>query len=933
MSLLRPFKDLQIRYKLLLIFSGIFILSLTLASVVIHSFVRDTLKTNIESELQNSTTTILNMVKTATAVSIKNHLRAVAEINREVADYFYNQYRSGLLDENTARARAQEVLLSQTIGKTGYIYCVDSNGTIRVHPQKALLGVDLSPYLFIRDQMVRKTGYLEYDWKNPGEASERPKALYMTYFEPWDWIISVSSYRSEFIELVNVNDFEDQILSLRFGKTGYSFVIDTRGTLIIHPTAKGENIYDAADAKGRRFIQELCEKKNGKIIYPWTHLAETTPRERLVIYNYIPEFDWIVASSSYLEEFQAPLATVKNIFVFTVLLTLLLFFPLTFAVSRSITNPLRELMHHFRSGAKGDISVRMKWNSGDEIGELSRYFNSFMDRLEVYRNQLESEILDRQRAEAAIRESEAKYRELIQNANSIILRMDTEGRITFFNEFAQVFFGYSEEEVVGSNIVGTIVPENKWGLSQPIVIPDIVGGPEAGYRYHGTENILRNGQSVWISWTRKAVFDPSGNVSEYLCIGNDITDAVHAEQEMHRLRDYLQAIIDAMPSILVGVDRHLRITLWNKEAERAQGVPKDLAFGHPPDALFPQLRDQLSILQEAMTEKSIKKLEKVPYRVDGDPRYSDIVIYPIHVEGVEGAVIRLDDVTQRVRMEDMMIQTEKMLSVGGLAAGMAHEINNPLGGMLQSAQNILRRVSPDLSANHQAAMECGVSLKEIRCYLERRGIIGFIEGIRESGERASRIVRDMLNFSRKSPSQKTFTDLAELLDRTVTLAAHDYDLKKKFDFRSIRIVREFTSDLPPVWCTRSEIEQVILNLLRNAAQSMAVQAIDHKPPQITLRLTKDPNFARIEVMDNGPGMDEETRKRVFEPFFTTKEVGIGTGLGLSVSYFIITSNHGGAMSVVSSPGDGARFVIELPIASKGSASPDRPTVQGNDIRR
>lgn len=913
MTVFGRFKDLPIRFKLLIVYSAVFVLSLTLVSLIIHAVMRKTLEENIESELQNSTIALLNMVRTAADVSIKNHLRAVAEKNREVVDHFYQEYVQGILDETEAKARAREVLLSQTIGKTGYIYCVNSSGMIVIHPRPELLGVDLSGHAFILEQMQRKNGYLEYDWKNPGEQETRPKALYMTYFKPWDWIISVSSYRSEFNELVNVDDFKGRVLSLRFGKTGYSFVMDIRGTLIIHPALIGKNFFDATDASGRRFLEEICRRKNGKIEYAWANPGESSPREKLVLFNYIPEFEWIVASSSYLDEFQAPLTTVSNVFWITVILTLVLFPPLTFLISASITNPLQELMHHFASGARGDISVRMQPHSGDEIGRLSVYFNQFMDRLQAYRTELENEVCDRKKAEATIRESEAKYRELVQNASSIILRMDTYGRITFFNEFAQVFFGYSEEEVMGKKVVGIIVPENKWGTDAPGVIPDIIGGPEHGHRHHGTENILRNGQTVWISWTRKAVRHPSGQVMEYLCIGNDITDAVQSQREMYRLRKYLQAIIDAMPSAVVGVDQDHRITFWNQEAERAHGVSRKQALGRQPAELLPRLRDHMDLVAQAMTEKSVKTVEKVPDRLDRDLRYFDIVIYPIHVEGAGGAVIRLDDVTARTRMEDMMVQTEKMLSLGGLAAGMAHEINNPLGGMVQSAQNILRRISPEIAANRAAAGECGVRLEDVNRYLVNRGIIRFIEGIRESGERASKIVSDMLNFSRKRSAGKTPTRLPELLDRTVALAAHDYDLKKKYDFRSIDIVREYTADLPPVSCSPSEIEQVILNLLRNAAQAMTGPEPSCRPPRITLRLYQDGNMACMDVIDTGPGMDESTRKRVFEPFFTTKDVGVGTGLGLSVSYFIITSNHGGMLSVDSTPEHGTRFTIRLPM--------------------
>ena len=305
MSLSRRFADLRIRYKLLISYSAVFVLSLTLGSVIIFSFVKESIKTNIESELKNTTQTILNMVRTSAGVSIKNHLRAVAEKNREIAQHFYREALAGNISMDEAKDRVREVMLSQTIGKTGYIYCIDSNGVILIHPESALIHVDLSPYPFIAEQKVRKVGYLEYNWKNPGETHPRPKALYMTYFEPWDWIISVSSYRTEFRELVNVDDFRDSILSLVFGKTGYSYVLDLEGNLIVHPSLEG-NYYEATDVQGRQFIQEICKRKSGKIIYSWAAPGETKAREKLVIFNYIPEYQWIVASSSFLRSSTRP---------------------------------------------------------------------------------------------------------------------------------------------------------------------------------------------------------------------------------------------------------------------------------------------------------------------------------------------------------------------------------------------------------------------------------------------------------------------------------------------------------------------------------------------------------------------------------------------------------------------------------------------------
>jgi len=266
-------------------------------------------------------------------------------------------------------------------------------------------------------------------------------------------------------------------------------------------------------------------------------------------------------------------------------------------------------------------------------------------------------------------------------------------------------------------------------------------------------------------------------------------------------------------------------------------------------------------------------------------------------------------------MEDMMIQTEKMMSIGGLAAGMAHEINNPVGGMIQSVQNILRRLSVDLPDNQSAAANCGTELEAVNAYLEQREILRFLNGIRESGIRTSEVITNMLNFSRNSDSRKLPVDMAELLDKTIELAAHDYDLKKKYDFRRIAIVRDFSADLPEVPCVATQIEQVLLNLLRNAAQAMA-QAPGPQPPQIILKLRADAGFLNIGVTDTGPGIAEKARHQVFEPFYTTKDVGVGTGLGLSVAYFIVVNNHKGTMRVESRAGQGATFLIRLPLSEQ-----------------
>jgi signal transduction histidine kinase len=209
-------------------------------------------------------------------------------------------------------------------------------------------------------------------------------------------------------------------------------------------------------------------------------------------------------------------------------------------------------------------------------------------------------------------------------------------------------------------------------------------------------------------------------------------------------------------------------------------------------------------------------------------------------------------------------------------------------------------------------------LKALRNYLDRREIATFLEDIRSSGQRAADVVSNMLSFSRKSEKAGSSESLSELLDRTLVLAGSDYDLKKKYDFRQIEIVREYDSNAPNVVCQAGKIQQVFLNILRNGAEAMQETRATGGGPQFTLRVSSEGDMVRVEIEDNGPGMEESIRRRVFEPFFTTKPPGVGTGLGMSVSYFIISDDHGGTMEIESSPGNGARLIIRLPVQGRTS---------------
>ncbi|QTA93270.1 Two component system histidine kinase, PAS and HAMP domains-containing [Desulfonema magnum] len=393
----------------------------------------------------------------------------------------------------------------------------------------------------------------------------------------------------------------------------------------------------------------------------------------------------------------------------------------------------------------------------------------------------------------------------------------------------------------------------------------------------------------------------------------EVAERKRTEKKLWKSQQYIKNIIDFMPSAMIGVDNEGRVTHWNMAAEKVVGISAEEAQNKFVTDVYPELDPQMNRIRRSLTDLRPLKAEKQIRLRQDEICYDDIMIYPLAADGEEGAVIRIDDVTSRVRIEEMMIQTEKMMSVGGLAAGMAHEINNPLGVILQGTQNTFRRLSPELEVNLKVARECGTDLETIRSYLKKRSILRYMNGIKDAGTRAAKIVTNMLNFSRQSEANMVPTNINKLLDNTIELAANDYDLKKKYDFRYIVIIRDYAHQLTEVPCIVTEIEQVILNLLRNSAQAMAEIKERKNTSKIILRTKREAEHVQIEIQDNGPGMDEKIRTRIFEPFFTTKTVGLGTGLGLSVSYFIITKNHRGTMSVESEPGRGAKFIIRLPL--------------------
>lgn len=597
--------------------------------------------------------------------------------------------------------------------------------------------------------------------------------------------------------------------------------------------------------------------------------------------------------------------SIVEVFIVDLILGLVL----TIVLSLRFISPLKGLQEASEKIAAGDLDQPINVQRQDELGDLADNLIVMRDAVKEKVQSLESEIEQHRKTGIALEKSESFLRLIIDLIPHMIFVKSDDGRFLVVNTAMAEKVDSTVEAVTGQYHLD--ISNDKDTVLQ--MLKDDKRVMETGNiltlftETHDTEK----GKSKWYS-TKKVPFEAADGEKGVVGISIDITDIKQAEAELKKTKNYIDNIINSMPSALFSLDQEFNIVLWNQRAERLYGMLASEVVSKPFEQVVPGMRDYMDGINESISSKTPNYFSKKSRTTPFGQIYEDITVYPLTADGVKGAVIRVDDVTEQVRMEEMVIQSEKMLSVGGLAAGMAHEINNPLAGMMQNAQVILRRVHGDMPANHEAASKIGITLDQISEFMKVRGITRQLELIHESGIRAAKIVKNMLSFSRKEYAGKTTQDIAKLLDQTVELARSDYNLKKKYDFKKIKITREYDPDIPTVQCEESKIQQVFFNILKNCAEAMNEPDSPREPE---FRLIVKPGNGRvcIEIEDNGPGMDNDVKKRVFEPFFTTKPVGVGTGLGLSVSYFIVTEIHDGEISVDSEPGKGTKFIIHLPV--------------------
>lgn len=349
------------------------------------------------------------------------------------------------------------------------------------------------------------------------------------------------------------------------------------------------------------------------------------------------------------------------------------------------------------------------------------------------------------------------------------------------------------------------------------------------------------------------------------------------------LRKMLANIIDSMPSVLIGTDTKGKVTQWNLEVENITGIPREKAIGQPLEVVYPKIKTEMSELYEAIRSKEVKEKTKKISVQSMEDRYENITIFPLRANGIEGAVIRVDDVTEREQLEEIRIQHDKLKSIGVLAGGIAHDFNNLLVGILGNI---------DLASN----------------LIERSNkAYPLLQKAEKASLRAKDLTTQLLTFSKGGHPVRKPVALESLIKESA-----------EFILAGSNVVCKYTisNDVWLVNVDSGQISQVVQNIIINAKEAMEAggvieitcENIDRHSIYAHKSL-KEEKYVMVKISDTGPGIQKSNLGKIFDPYFTTKQKG--SGLGLAVCHSIILK-HDGFITVVSTEGAGTTFSIYLP---------------------
>ncbi|NWF53403.1 MAG: PAS domain S-box protein [Syntrophaceae bacterium] len=497
--------------------------------------------------------------------------------------------------------------------------------------------------------------------------------------------------------------------------------------------------------------------------------------------------------------------------------------------------------------------------------------------------------------EEDLRESEERFRRIVENANDGILAIDEGNRIELANRVASEVTGYPPDRLLGLDFHALFDEKNRAYLRDLFRRRD----PDTGLRVCSEmEIVTAQGTSKEAEICITSVKNRRGAMKTYAYL-RDISPTKRIETELRKTNEFLRNLIENSVDGIIAADMKGKIIIFNKSSEKLLGYTAEEAIEkvHITQLYPPGMAKEIMAQLRSPGHGGVGRLE--PFQINLVNKGGDLI--PVNIsaailyeKGKEIASFGIfTDLRDKLKMEGelreaqlQLLQSEKMASLGKLAAGVAHEINNPLGGILIFSRLLIEDLAPGDPRRKD------------------------LERICEETTRCKEIVKGLLEFARQTSSQMEPTDINRALAQGISL------LENQALFHNIRIIKNLDPSLPPIQANASQLNQVFMNIILNAAEAMDGQGM------IIIRTALGPerDTVLIEIEDTGCGIKEEHLTRIFEPFFTTKEVGKGTGLGLSMSYGIV-QKHRGRIWVKSKEGEGSTFFIEFPIKGDVEEAP------------
>ncbi len=394
---------------------------------------------------------------------------------------------------------------------------------------------------------------------------------------------------------------------------------------------------------------------------------------------------------------------------------------------------------------------------------------------------------------------------------------------------------------------------------------------------------------VFLSTIKYPVLDAAGKVTGIGGLMMDVTAQREAETALARTREYLQNILDNSPVMIITTDLDSRVVSFNRGAEETLGYQAEEVQGKPASMFYRDPKEREALLRRLRQEGMVREHETHLYRKDGTAVPVSITLSPLRDSAGQtiGTVGASRDISHRKSLMNQVIQSERLAAVGRLAAGVAHEINNPLA--------IIGEISGFLSDRIEQEPD-GIDAEQLVAELRK-----WLPKLSDQVRRGRSITYRMLRFARKSEAEVDIVEVNQSLDEVLPF------LDKEAKLSNVTIHRGYQTELPAVRVEEMQLQEIVLNLITNAMQAMK----DRGDGNIWLRTHAEGGRVMVTVKDDGPGIADEVKDRLFDPFVTTKPPGQGTGLGLSICYGII-KRYDGEIRVDTEPGRGTTFTVVLP---------------------